>query len=363
MWYAVACLSLALSLTSCGGEDEGKATSEQEEVKVERQVVEVTRPELLSYARVIGYDGTTFASREANLGAGIPGRVERINYKVGDRVPKGALVAELSDELLRQTQIEYTTLKKDYERLKRLEEKGSVPAMTYDHVKAQYEAAAARMEMVKSSTQIKAPFSGILADRMMEEGEVYFINPGLKMGYSMRSGIVRLMKLDPMVVRMQVNENELVNLKPGMKAVITFRTFEGLEIVGKIREITPMLSTMTHTATVEALFANPKHRILPGMFANVQMTLPNQKGIAVPLQSIVKEVSDDRDYVYLVNADSVIVRHQVELIQTVGDEAVVAGIPENSLVLTEGKGKTKPGQKVTYVEARQEKRIVEEKEQ
>ncbi|PIE84521.1 MAG: hypothetical protein CSA07_02080 [Bacteroidia bacterium] len=348
LWCVAAGLSLLL--TGCGGKEDGVEAGAQDGAEVPRPVVEVGRPVALEYAREMSYEGTTFASREANLGAGLPGRVERINYEVGDRVPTGALVAELSDELLLQTQIEYQTLKKDYERLKRLEEKGSVPAMTYDHVKAQYEAAAARMEMVRSSTQIRAPFSGILAERMMEEGEVYFINPGLKMGYSMRSGIVRLMRLDPMVVRVEVGEEELADLRPGMGVRVSLRAFEGLELEGRIRELKPMLSTLTHTATVEAEFPNPRHRVLPGMCASVRLSLPRRRGLAVPLQSLVKEVSDQRDYVYLVNADSAIVRHEVELVQTLGQAAVVRGITGNSLVLTEGKGKIKPGQKVAYVE-------------
>lgn len=349
---AVMCLGLAAGLGSCASKKEENQGAEQTEEQALR-LVEVTYPTEQEYNRQYNYNGTTFASREANLGAVLPGRVEKILYDVGDHVPEGALVVQLSAELLIQTKIEYETLKKDYERVKRLEEKGSISTMKYDHVRAQYQASEARMRMVESSTQITAPFAGTLAERMMEEGEVFFINPGLKLGYSMRSGIVRLMQLDPMVVRMEVNERELEHIARGMSAVVSFSARDETEYAGKVVQVKPMLSAVTHNATVEVQFANPKHSILPGMYANVRLVMPKQRGISIPIQCIVKEISDDRDFVYLVSDEGIVSRHQVQLVQTQGDRAIITGIPAKSRVLVEGKGKCKPGQKVRYVTAKQ----------
>lgn len=156
----------ALVLYSCG--------SKQEETVTEAETVKVitVKAEERSYTPTKVFSGTVFANREANLGAALPGKVERIFFEEGQTVKKGDLIVELSDEMLTQAEIEYQALKKDYERVSRLREKGSISEMEYDHVKAKFEASEAKTQMVRKNTQVYAPFSGTLVERMMEEGEV-----------------------------------------------------------------------------------------------------------------------------------------------------------------------------------------------
>ena len=166
----------------------GCKSGNDEKANVEANIplVSTVKVQEKSFNPKLSFTGTVFANKEANLGATLPGRVEKIFFEEGQSVRKGDLIVELSDEMLTQATIEYETIKKDFERVSRLREKGSISEMEYDHVKAKFEASKAKVEMVRKNTQVYAPFSGVIVERMMEEGEVYFINPGLEPGYSIR---------------------------------------------------------------------------------------------------------------------------------------------------------------------------------
>ncbi len=62
----------------------------------------------------------------------MPGKVERIFVDEGSFVKKGSIIAKLSAQTLIMQEIEYKTLKKDFERVQRLFDKGSLPEQKYD---------------------------------------------------------------------------------------------------------------------------------------------------------------------------------------------------------------------------------------
>jgi len=74
----------------------------------------------MEYIPVLNFTGTAEANREAALGASIPGRVEKIHFSKGSYVPEGAVIAEMSDEMLIQAQIELEAIRNDFERISRL---------------------------------------------------------------------------------------------------------------------------------------------------------------------------------------------------------------------------------------------------
>jgi membrane fusion protein (multidrug efflux system) len=329
-----------VAITSCGSRE--KATTAEQ---TSAPLVLTERVVERSYTPAISYTGTVFAHREANRGATVPGRVEKIFFEEGQNVRKGDLIVELSDEMLTQATIEYETIKKDFERVSRLREKGSISEMEYDHVKAKYEASQAKVEMVRKNTRVHAPFSGVLVEKMMEEGEVFFINPGLEPGYSMRSGIVRLMQLDPVRVKFDVNEKDLKVIKKGLAVTVTLDGIAGKEFNGRIDNIRLMLSTTTHSAPVEVALSNPSLEVKPGMFAYVSVKLPEAKATCVPLKSIYRMPGTSEDYVYVVKQD-IVHRVRVEQLETLGDYVAVKGLEPNSEVIVEGKNRVSEGLQV-----------------
>ena len=163
----------------------------------------------MEYIPVLNFTGTAEANREAALGASIPGRVEKIHFAKGSYVPEGAVIAEMSDEMLIQAQIELEAIRKDFERISRLKEKESVSVMDYDHMKAKFDASQTKVNMLKKNTSITAPFGGVLTDITVQEGENYTFVPSVSSDLKMQSGILTIRQLNPLKIIIEVNEKRL----------------------------------------------------------------------------------------------------------------------------------------------------------
>lgn len=330
---------IALGIISCNTKEQ--QTKEKESVipiTVSKSIEKEFIPELK-------YSGTAFANKEANLGTAIPGRVEKIHFNIGEHVKKGDLIVELSSELYTQALIERNTLKKDFERVSRLRDKESLSEQDYDHIKAKYEATIAKTEMMKKNAEIVAPFSGTIVDHIVKEGENYLFAPSLKVGYSMTSGIVKIMQLDVLKVEIDVNEKDISKIKKGQKAEIIFDAYPQKTFTGTIEAIDPILSTLSRTVKVKIKTENKDLLIKPGMYAKVKIKLPEEKAVFVPIESIYRQPGTGNDYVFVVEKN-IVKRIPVTRKYTLNDLVAVDGIIAETTIAVGGKSKLVDGFKV-----------------
>lgn len=334
-------ISAAVILTSCSSQKENN-----DELRIQEKVpVKVAKAEEKSYAPGLELSGTAFADREANLGSALPGRVEKTYFPEGSHVKKGDLLVSMSGELYTQTLVEFQTIEKDYERVARLNEKGSVAQQEYDHVRAMYEASRSKVEMMKKNAEIVAPFSGTIVEYLVNAGENYFFNLNLDPGYSSTSGILRLMKLDPVQVEAEVNEKDLSLLKKGQGASITFDAISDTTFKGKITYIKPALSALTHTATVRIEISNPHEIIKPGMYCHVKINLEPRKMVFVPLSAIYRQAGTSEDYIFITEGNMV-KRIRTRRLATDNAFVAVSGINPGTDVVVYGKEKLSDGSQV-----------------
>ncbi len=301
------------------------------------------------YTRQMEYSGTVFPMREANLGSSMPGKVEQFLYHKGTHVSKGDTLVKLSSEMLTQAKIEYQALKKDFARIKRLYEKSSVSEMEYDHLKAKLDAARVKTDMLRKNTCVVAPFSGIIADYLLEEGENFFFTLAVEPGYSNTSGILRLMQLNPVKVEIDVNERDLPHLKKGQAVEIIPDAFPDKSYTGRIHYIEPMLSTMSRSATVEISVQNPGQYLKPGMYVKCVLDAAKSSGVFVPLDAITRQQGTPDEHVFVVRKDSV-VKQYINRIDTKGTMVSVDSIRAGDTVVTKGKNKLSNGSKITINE-------------
>ena len=336
-------LALTMVLfTGCSDKQEAMAEENPEIIVSTHKAIQKT------YAPGLQLTGTVFANQEANLGAGFPGRIEKIHYPEGTSVREGQLLVEMAGEMLAQTETEYLTLKRDYERVSRLVENGSVSRQEYDHVKARFDASTAKYELAKKNTQIRAPFSGVIVDYMANEGENYFLNFNFEPGYSNTSGIVRLMQFNPVKVQVDVNEKDLAQIHKGLKAVIVVDAFPGEEFMGEISLIKPYLSTRSRTSAVEITIPNHDMRLKPGMFARANIQLPEKTEVFIPMEAIYRNPETDTEMVFVVKNNTVQAR-EVERINGIGEMLVVTGIENGDEIIIGGKNRVQDGDKVRIV--------------
>ena len=338
--YLSIAMTLTLLFSACSNTNEPQQDNQQGP-----EEVTTVRAEKNTYHPWLSYGGTAYAYKEANLGTALPGRVEKIHFQEGDFVEEGTLLVDLSAELYAQALAEKNTLEKDFERISRLREKGSVTQQKYDHVKAKYEAAKAKARMMRKNCRIRAPFDGTIVDYLVKEGENFLFSPSLKAGYSHTSGILQLMQLDRIKIKADVSEKELFRIEEGQQCQVAFDAMPDTTLKGTVTHIEPILSTSTHTATVEVTVNNPENLVKPGMYASIRIRMPETTNVFVPLNAIYRQEGTGNDYVFVVE-DSRAVKKPIKKLYNRNTQVAVEGIRENKQVVVHGKNKLNDGDPV-----------------
>ena len=340
-------VSLFIILSVFFGCSEQRSVSEN--IKNDQVAVSVVTVQKRKFNPELNLSGTFKPFREANLSAHIPGRIKKIHYREGKSVSKGAVIVTLSGEMTRAAQAELDAVTKDYERVKDLVEKKVLPQQQLDHVQAKLDAVTAKVEMMRNNMYVTAPFSGVIAEHMMNEGEEFILlNPGLKPGFSHSSGIVRLMDISKLFVEVEVGEKELPLIRSVKEINVTIEADPDEVIKGKVYDMETLVSTLSRTVKVRVVVDNVKHRLKPGMFAKVKMILPEVEAVFVPRLAVTRQIGSDVHYLFT-EERGVVKRRNVKIVKDLGDYLAIEGISPGENVVDAGKSKLKSGMTVAVI--------------
>lgn len=190
-------------------------------------------------------------------------------------------------------------------------------------IEAELEHAGARWEL--EQTSIHAPFSGVIAKRLVEEGQQ--VSPG--------ETCFELIDLSRIRVRAAVLESDLGAVGIGHAMRISVTTWPGESFEGRISRVHPSVDEESGTGIVEAVLANPGGRLKPGMFAEVLIEGTSYEDrLAVPDEAIVTR--DERALVFRIQGG----RAQWSYV-TLGQEGddwreVTTGVSEGDTVAVTG---------------------------
>jgi len=191
-------------------------------------------------------------------------------------------------------------------------------------------------------SKITAPFTGIVTERYANLGQL------VQAGTSSSTQAIPIAKLsedDLFRLVIPVPESYVRFIRVGdhvdVRVPSLNRTFPG-----KVARFSVDVSENTRTMHTEVDVPNPDHVLIPGMYADADVTLEHKEDIpAVPLQALNHE--GDRTTVYVVNQNDVIEDRPVSLgIQTANDAEVVSGLQEGEQVVVSDRGSLTPGEKV-----------------
>lgn len=242
----------------------------------------------------------------AEIGPRLDGRIVDVKVKLGDRVKKGDLLAELSVPSLAEAQAAFLTAnaslaaaKKNFEREKGLLEKNlttareaEVAQAELDKAKAESSAARARLEALGASGggvggQIKlvAPIDGTIVQRHAVLGA--FI--------SMSSNAFVIADTSKLVATLDVHEADLPYLRMGSEVVFTADGLPDRTFKGKVTYIDPIVNKATRLVRARVQVPNEDGTLRPNMFVRAAITLPAQPGaaLALPPQSVQPLGNDD----------------------------------------------------------------------
>lgn len=293
--------------------------------------------------------GSLRAVRGADLSAQVGGIVAATHFDSGIEVAQGTLLVELQAA-------------DDIAKLESLKAAAALARVTYDRDKRQFDAHAVSQQVVDTDQQnlrsaeaqvnqqqaiidyktIRAPFAGKLGIRQVDVGQ--YLAPG--------TTIVTLQSLDPIYVDFNLPQQALSNIAVGQQVVAKIDTFASQDFGGKITAINSKVDTATRNVQIRASLANPDHKLLPGMFANVVITIgAPQQYVTVPQTAIAYNPYGSTIYIVdnsTKDADGkpLLIARQtfVTTGDTRGDQvAVLTGIKDGQTVVTAGQMKLRNG--------------------
>jgi membrane fusion protein (multidrug efflux system) len=297
--------------------------------------------------------GTLRAVRGVDVTTEVAGLVRSIEFKAGDEVKAGQVLAQLNADsdvaLLHSLQAAADLADTIYERDKaqlvaEVISKAQVDTDAGD-LKSKRAQVAQQQAVVEKKT-LRAPFAGKLGISIVNPGQ--YLNPADK--------LVTLQTLDPIYVDFYLPQQQLPQVAIGQALTLTTDTYPGVAFTGKINAINSKIDTSTRNVQVEATMPNAKRQLLPGMFANVRvnsgdenryLTLPqtaitfNPYGntVFVVKASDKKEDKDEKG-----NARLLAQQVFVTTGPTRGDQvAILKGIEPGTQVVTSGQVKLKNG--------------------
>jgi len=184
-------------------------------------------------------------------------------------------------------------------------------------------------------TSVRAPFGGVVTELRTEVGE--WIRQG--------DAVVRLYRLDPIVIQADVPERLFPHLSKGVKVPVTIEALPDLVLVGEIFALVPMADREARTFPVLIRAANPDGRVAAGMLARVELTLgAERRALLVPRDAIVRQAQSE--VVFIVEDDTAQVV-TVKSGRTAGDRVEVVGdLRPGQAVVVRGNERLAPGQKV-----------------
>lgn len=335
----IAILIISFILIGCGSKTQN-TNNDPEIISIETTPVKVMKIE-----RTLDFSGTIMAWREANLGAQTPGRIEKIYVKEGDEVKEGDLLVQMDDAQLTQARIQYEISRQDYERMKPLFEQGSISQQQFDKVKAGYETAKSAYELILRNTQLRAPFSGIVTAKRMNEGEVFILAPSAQGAPS----IINLMQIDFLKVLVNVPESDFPQVRLNQSAKIEVDIYPEKVFTGTVSRVDPAINPVTRTFTVEIKIPNSNKILRPGMFARVKIKTGEVEAIFVPRSALIKQLGSNIFYVYIAENNTA-KRRDVNLGLELNEWVEIkSGLnPEDQLII-KGLGRLKNGSPVKIV--------------
>jgi membrane fusion protein (multidrug efflux system) len=202
---------------------------------------------------------------------------------------------------------------------------------------AQSEAAVALAQASLDQTTVIAPFDGVVATRALTPGA--FSTPQTPI-MTLTSGSVE--------IHVTVEEARLAQVQPGLGVNLTVPAFPEVTFPANIVTVAPTGDARAHTFDAKIVPTNPDARLMPGMFAQVQV-IAQQKpdAILVPKEAVVQQGNNQ---VVFVNDNGRAAQRPVQIgIIDLKSAEVLGGLAEGEQVVVVGQTGLRDGAAIRVV--------------
>ncbi len=329
----------------------------------ERLPVRVVEAAKRTFFDSVRFVGSLDTKEQAAVVPKLKGKtVLEVSVQEGEQVQAGQVLAVLDDSLLRaslrqveaaegraqallnQAEAELDTVRKDFDRMKKLLAEEVISRQEFDHARGSYDVARAlresayrgllqarearrELEISLGYHRIEAPVEGVLVRRLIDPGDV-----------SDSEGPAFIINRQEQVkIRGAVPEREFVRISPDMKATVTLDALDGRQFRGKVARLSPVVDHVTRTGLVEILM-DSEGVLKPGMFARVRLDLGQKEALSLPREALSRLEGTGEQTCYVLSGD----RARLRIVET--------GLTDGNFV--EISGGLEPGEKVVAIRSR-----------
>ena len=341
---------LAFSLAACGNDDVEEAP--------EGAPVTLQRVTAVDITDRIEATGELLAKERAQIAAEVGGRITEILIDEGSAAEKGAAVLTIDPERralerdsararVTESNAALREQERDFERIKELHERGVASQAQLDQAETQLKLARSRRSAAEAELGmqaraladaiVKAPFSGLIADRLVSRGE--YVTPGQK--------LFELVSLDPIEVEFHLTEVDSSRVKVGNDVGVRVAPFPDETFSATVTIVSPTIDSRTRTLRVKAQMGNADGRLRPGLFARVDLGIAKRDGVPMIAEEAVLQRADGA-VVFRAIAEGRVERRVIEIgAHHDGMVEVVRGLAPGDLVVLRGQAGLTDGQRVS----------------
>jgi membrane fusion protein (multidrug efflux system) len=274
------------------------------------------------------------------------GQIEKLPYFQGDIVNKGDILVYIKNDKISAalTKSKATRLEAEIvlKRLVGLSKKNLTSQDEISQAKTALALALAEESIIQirlNDTFIKAPFTGIISERLRETGDIVPVH----------THILSIIDNSKLIVKIQVSELLLPELTLKSKVTIKIDALKKLNnVTGTISRIYPTIDPFTRKGTLEVELDTIPDDAKPGQLSRVIIYTPAIERLLISVSAI--QYDSSGEFVYRINKQQLAIKIRVKTgVQINNKIEIIEGLKESNLIVTEGFSNLKDGKKIKIV--------------
>jgi RND family efflux transporter MFP subunit len=310
-----------------------KTYESEEEYKI---TVSLQSLEFSPFHHYVQISGTVEAINMANISPETNGQVKKIYVVEGEKVQKGHILVKLNTSInesaIKELETRLDLAKTVFERQKKLWEKNIGSELDYLTAKNNKESLESSLETLNAQmdlSSIKAPFSGIVDDIFVKEGELSL--PGMP--------VMQLVNLDEIYINADASESYITKINKGDSVMVEFPSYPDIKAELPVYRVGNVVKPANRSFNIQLKMHNPDGMLKPNIVAMIKINdFYEEKAITVPTFIIKKDIKGD--YVYVArekNNTMVAEKKYIETGLSYNDQShVIKGLEPGQKVIVSG---------------------------